>query len=167
MNGGARSSGTMSRTQMSIVTKNRTETLLWTRTTVPYSHSLLLYIPSPTFLPFFYLISSILHICFFHYPLLSFSCLILLFGSLFLPLPLFPIYISSLFSNLIHLSIHPPTSLTHAAEPFLRSCQLCSHSRTSQHFMEPQSSLPCSQEPSTGPYSEGDQSKPYHPTPSL
>jgi hypothetical protein len=24
-------------------------------------------------------------------------------------------------------------SLTHGAEPFLRSCQLCSHSRTSQH----------------------------------
>jgi hypothetical protein len=29
--------------------------------------------------------------------------------------------------------------------------------------MEPESSLPCSQEPSTGPYSEPDQSSPYHP----
>jgi hypothetical protein len=29
-------------------------------------------------------------------------------------------------------------SLTHGAEPFLRSCQLCSYSRTSQHFMEPE-----------------------------
>jgi hypothetical protein len=45
-------------------------------------------------------------------------------------------------------------SLTHGAEPFLRSCQLCSHSRTSQRFMEPEDSLPRSQEPSTGPYPE-------------
>jgi hypothetical protein len=33
-------------------------------------------------------------------------------------------------------------SLTHGAEPFLRSCQLCSHSRNSQRFMEPEGSLP-------------------------
>jgi hypothetical protein len=32
----------------------------------------------------------------------------------------------------------------------LRSRQLCSYSRTSQHFMEPEGSLPCSQ----GPYPE-------------
>jgi hypothetical protein len=44
-------------------------------------------------------------------------------------------------------------SLTHGAEPFLRSCQLCSHWRTSQGFMEPEGSLPRSQELSTGPYS--------------
>jgi hypothetical protein len=30
---------------------------------------------------------------------------------------------------------HP---LTHGAVPFLRSGQLCSYSRTSQHFMEPE-----------------------------
>jgi hypothetical protein len=54
-------------------------------------------------------------------------------------------------------------SLTHGAEPFLRSRQLCSYSRTFQHFMESEDSLPCSQEPSTGPYPEPDQSKPYHP----
>jgi hypothetical protein len=35
--------------------------------------------------------------------------------------------------------------------PFLRSRQLCCYSRTSQHFMEHKDSLPCSQEPSTGP----------------
>jgi hypothetical protein len=29
--------------------------------------------------------------------------------------------------------------------------------------MEPESLLSCSQEPSTGPYSEPDQSSPYHP----
>jgi hypothetical protein len=29
--------------------------------------------------------------------------------------------------------------------------------------MEPESSLPCSQEPSTGPYAESDKSNPYHP----
>jgi hypothetical protein len=54
-------------------------------------------------------------------------------------------------------------SLTHGAEPFLRSCQLYSYSRTSQRFMEPEGSLPRSQEPSIGPYSEPDQSNPCHP----
>jgi hypothetical protein len=51
--------------------------------------------------------------------------------------------------------------LTHGAEPFL-SCQLCSHSRTFQHFMEPEGSLPCSQDSSTGPYHKPDKSNPYH-----
>jgi hypothetical protein len=37
-------------------------------------------------------------------------------------------------------------SLTHGAET-LRSLQLCGHSRTSQHFTEPEGSLLCSQEP--------------------
>jgi hypothetical protein len=31
-----------------------------------------------------------------------------------------------------------PLSLTHGVEPFLRSCQLCSYSRTSQHCIEPE-----------------------------
>jgi hypothetical protein len=43
-------------------------------------------------------------------------------------------------------------SLTHGAERF---------------FMEPEGSLPRSQEPSTGPYPEPDRSNPYHPTQSL
>jgi hypothetical protein len=54
-------------------------------------------------------------------------------------------------------------SLPHGAEPFLTSRQLCGYSRTSQHFMEPEGSLPCSQEPFTGPYPESDQSNLYHP----
>jgi hypothetical protein len=55
------------------------------------------------------------------------------------------------------------SALTHGAEPFLRSCQLCSHSRTPQRFMEPEDSLPRSQEPSTGPYPEPDRSNLHHP----
>jgi hypothetical protein len=43
----------------------------------------------------------------------------------------------------------------------LRSCQLCTYSRTSQHFMEPESSLPCSQDPSTGPDPQPDRSSSY------
>jgi hypothetical protein len=58
-------------------------------------------------------------------------------------------------------------SLIHGTEPFLRSCQLCSYSRTSQHFMEPEGSVLSSQEPSTGPYPEIDQSNPYNPVLSL
>jgi hypothetical protein len=53
--------------------------------------------------------------------------------------------------------------LTYGAEPFLRSCQSCGNSRTSQHFMKPEGSSPCSQEPSTGLYTEPDRSNPYHP----
>jgi hypothetical protein len=35
--------------------------------------------------------------------------------------------------------------------------------KPSQHFMEPEGPLPCSQEPSTGPCPEPYQSNPYHP----
>jgi hypothetical protein len=35
--------------------------------------------------------------------------------------------------------------LTYGAESSLRSCQLCSPSRTPQDFMEPEGSIPCSQ----------------------
>jgi hypothetical protein len=55
------------------------------------------------------------------------------------------------------------TTFIRGAEPFLRSRQLRSYPRTSQHFMEPEGSLPCSQDPPTRPYPETDQSNPYHP----
>jgi hypothetical protein len=55
----------------------------------------------------------------------------------------------------------------HGAESFLRSRQLCSYSRISQHFTEPDGSLPYAQEPSAGPYFEPDKSSPYHPILSL
>jgi hypothetical protein len=42
----------------------------------------------------------------------------------------------------------------------LEKLELYSHARTSQDFMEPEGPLPCSQEPSTGPYPEPDQSSP-------
>jgi hypothetical protein len=38
----------------------------------------------------------------------------------------------------------------------LRSLQLLSYLRISQYFLEPESSLPCSQDPSTGAYPEPD-----------
>jgi hypothetical protein len=57
--------------------------------------------------------------------------------------------------------------LTYGAEPFFRSRQLCSHSRTFQNFIEPEGSLLCSQEPSTGPYPKPDRSSPYNPIRSL
>jgi hypothetical protein len=54
-------------------------------------------------------------------------------------------------------------SLTHGAEPLFRSRQLYIYSRTSQHLMEHEGSLPLSQEPSTGPYPEPDRSSPLGP----
>jgi hypothetical protein len=52
--------------------------------------------------------------------------------------------------------------LTCGAEPFLRSRQLCSPSRTPRHFMEPEGSIKCSQEPSTCPYPKPYESNPLH-----
>jgi hypothetical protein len=54
--------------------------------------------------------------------------------------------------------------LTHWSEPFFRRSQFCSYSRISQHFMEPEGSLPCSQEPSTVPFLS--QINPIHTIPS-
>jgi hypothetical protein len=57
----------------------------------------------------------------------------------------------------------PSNALTHGAEPYLRWRHSISYLRISQYFIEPESSLPCSQEPSTGPYPKPDQSSPYYP----
>jgi hypothetical protein len=48
------------------------------------------------------------------------------------------------------------------AEHHSRGHKLCSHSVVSQHFMEPEGSLPCSQELSTCTYPLPDQSSPQH-----
>jgi hypothetical protein len=72
-----------------------------------------------------------------------------------------------IFFTEISIFISETYLLTYGAEPFLRSCQLCSPSGTPQYFMEPDGSIPCSQEPSTGPYPEPYQSNPLHPTVSL
>jgi hypothetical protein len=56
------------------------------------------------------------------------------------------------------------TNQLHGGEPFLKSRQLWTYSRTSQHFKEPESSSLCSQEPSTGPYPGPDQCSRHYPT---
>jgi hypothetical protein len=53
-------------------------------------------------------------------------------------------------------------SFTYGSEPFLRICQLCSYSITSQYFMEPKNSLPFSRKPFTNLYLKPDRSSPYH-----
>jgi hypothetical protein len=55
--------------------------------------------------------------------------------------------------------------LAYGAEPFLRSRQLCSPSRTSEHFMEPEVSIAYSQEPSNWilSWAISIQSTPSHP----
>jgi hypothetical protein len=51
----------------------------------------------------------------------------------------------------------------HVAETLLRRRQSLNYPRISQNFMESEGSLPCSQNPSTGPYPEADHSSAYHP----
>jgi hypothetical protein len=47
------------------------------------------------------------------------------------------------------------------------SSEDASYEATSQHFIEPENSLPFPQEPSTGPYPVPNQFSPYHPILSL
>jgi hypothetical protein len=49
----------------------------------------------------------------------------------------------------------------YGAEPFLRNASCAATEEFFQHFMEPEGSLICSQEPSTGPYSEPDEYSTY------
>jgi hypothetical protein len=53
-------------------------------------------------------------------------------------------YVNRRFGGTYRLHHQGTYLFTYAVEPFLRSFQLCSYSRTSQHFMEPEISLPCS-----------------------
>jgi hypothetical protein len=68
-----------------------------------------------------------------------------------------------------HPSVHPSIYLTYLQSnyvelsPFREVISLCSYTRTSQHFMEPEGSLPHSQESSIGPHPEIDQSSPFQP----
>jgi hypothetical protein len=55
--------------------------------------------------------------------------------------------------------------ILYGAEHYSRGRQLWSHSRHSQRFMKPKSSLPHSQEPTTCPYLEPDKSSPHSPHP--
>jgi hypothetical protein len=50
--------------------------------------------------------------------------------------------------------------IRHITNSFLRSLSFFSWSRNFRHFMENESSLPCSQEPATRPHPEPDQSSP-------
>jgi hypothetical protein len=67
------------------------------------------------------------------------------------------------FGITLQLKLLNPVNYVHGAESFLRSGQFRSYSRISQHSTEPESSLPCSQKPSTGSYLEPDKPSPYHP----
>lgn len=62
------------------------------------------------------------------------------------------------------MHIYMKANWLHGAELFLRGCQLCRNSRTSQHITEQKGLLSCSLEPCTSPYLEPDQSSQYHLT---
>jgi hypothetical protein len=55
----------------------------------------------------------------------------------------------------------------YGAKHHSRGPKLLGHSMVSQHFMKPEGLMPNSQELSTCPYPEPDQSSPHHPIPTL
>jgi hypothetical protein len=65
--------------------------------------------------------------------------------------------ISSVLKQVTHI-----TKYLHGSKSFLKSHQLLSYTRISQYFIDPEGSLPGSQEPTTSPYPEPDESSPYH-----
>jgi hypothetical protein len=73
------------------------------------------------------------------------------------PIPVLHVRLLSLCAVIQLARFYPVFIITHGTEPFSRSRQFF------QHFMELQGSLSCSQEPSTGPYHQSDQSTPPHP----
>ena len=71
------------------------------------------------------------------------------------------LFIITLSELLTPLLIYLLTYLLHGAESFLRSKLVCSYSKNSPHFMEPEGSLPHSQASATCPYPGPAQSSPY------
>jgi hypothetical protein len=73
-----------------------------------------------------------------------------------------PDHFNSLLFTALPYNLATTQSLTHEAQPFLRSRQLCTYAGTFQHFMEHEGSLPCSLS-----WARSIQTNPYHPILSL
>ena len=82
------------------------------------------------------------------------------FVGLFIYDGVFTIWFGGVFLNLIDWL----TDWLHGSQSFLRSQQVLSLSRNFAHFIEPEGSLPRSQEPATSPYPEQDRSNPFPPS---
>jgi hypothetical protein len=72
------------------------------------------------------------------------------------------VFLARIFTHLLQNQDYPINWQRHGSESFLISHQLLSYSRISQHFGQSEGSLPCSQEPATGPYPRPDFSRSSH-----